>query len=127
MNLPVLIVDDDPQMRSLIRTVLSKQGFSTLEARDGASALSIVKYMDGAVSLIVSDFFMPGLDGGALAGLVKAHYPATPFLLMSSEATACDCPAADAFLAKPFPPSALVNTVRRLQKTELHREEKQCH
>jgi DNA-binding response OmpR family regulator len=126
MSLPVLVVDDDPQVRSLVRAVLSKHGFLTLEAADGMSALSTVTNMDGAIGLMVSDFSMPGLDGETLAGLVKAQFPTTPILLMSSERTSCDSVAVDAFLAKPFLPSVLADAVRRLHKKQLHSEKKQC-
>lgn len=126
MSLPVLIVDKEPQIRSLIRTVLSKHGFPILEAPDGTSALSTVKYLNGAATVIVSGFSLPGLDGAALARLVKAQFPTTPILLMSSEATPCDCLCSDAFLAKPFLPSELVNTVRRLHETHLQSGEQRC-
>lgn len=57
-DLPVLIVDDEPQVRSLIRTVLSKHGFRVVEARDALSALTAVQELDGAISLMVSDYSM---------------------------------------------------------------------
>jgi CheY-like chemotaxis protein len=97
MSLPVLIVDDDPQIRSLVRAVLSKHRFPTVEAADGLSALSTVRKMNGAIGLMVGDFSMPGLDGDALARLVKAQFPTTPILLMSSERTACESTVVDAF------------------------------
>lgn len=126
MSLPVLIVDDDPQMRSLVRAVLSKHGYFTVEAADGKSALSTVKNMDGAIGLMVCDFSMPGLDGESLADLVKAQFPLTPILLMSSERTACESVAFDAFLAKPFLPSVLADAVRRLHRKPLQGENVPC-
>jgi DNA-binding NtrC family response regulator len=114
LDLPVLLVDDEPQVRWLLRSVLTKHGFQVLEARDAMSALETVRRLDGAISLVVSDNFMPEMNGNALALIVKEQFPAIPILLMSSEATACDCVCADAFLAKPFVPSVLVDTVRRL-------------
>jgi CheY-like chemotaxis protein len=125
-ELPVLVVDDEPQLRSLIRTLLLKHGFRIVEASDGVSALSTVKKLNGAISLMVSDYSMPGMDGGALAQLVKAQFPAIPVLLMSSEAYSCDCRSGDAFLAKPFVPAILVDTVRRLYEREASTEVEQC-
>ena len=122
----LLIVDDDPQVRALVRAVLLKHGFPTVEASDGMSALSTLKSMDGAIGLMVSDFSMPGLDGEALARLVKAQFPSTPILLMSSERTACEAVSVDVFLPKPFLPSVLADAVRRLHKKQLHSEKKQC-
>ena len=126
MSLPVLIVDDDPQVRSLVRSVLSKHGFPTVEAADGMSALSTMRNMDGAIGLMVSDFSMPGLDGEALAGVVKAQFPDTPILLISGERSASESVAVDAFLAKPFLPSVLADAVRRLHRKQLHCERRQC-
>ena len=106
--------------------MLKKQGFQIREGVDGIAALSAVREMDGAISLIVTDNFMPGLHGAALARHVKAQFPAIPILLMSSELTQCDGHCGDAFLPKPFIPSVLVDTVRRLHKTQPRREEVQC-
>jgi CheY-like chemotaxis protein len=122
LDLPVLLVDDEPQVRTLIRVFLSKQGFRVVEAGNGATALTTLKQLDGAVSLVVSDYSMRVLDGATLARRVKDQFPAIPVLLMSSDANACDCLSADAFLAKPFVPALLVETVHHL----LARKEKQC-
>lgn len=126
-NWPVLIVDDEPQVRSLIRTVLSKHDFRIVEARDGVSALSTVLDLDGAIGLMVTDYFMPGIDGLHLSKQVKLLFPGVPILLVSGEAFIDgDNFPADAFLAKPFLPSTLVDTVRRLYKKESPREQDQC-
>lgn len=117
-DLPVLLVDDEPQVRQLIRAVLSKHGFRIREACDGASALSALQELDGAFSLMVTDYSMPGVNGDTLASRVKERFPAIPVLLMSSDASASDCLCADAFLAKPFLPSVLVDTVRCLARKE---------
>jgi len=126
MSLPVLIVDKEPQLRSLIRAVLSKYGFPTLEAQDGVSALTMVKRLGGAVTLIVSSISMPGLDGAALARLVKVQFPNTPVLLMFSGATDSDDLLADAFLPKPFAPPVLADAVRRLHTKQIQSENVQC-
>src|SRR5580700_11689297 len=120
-HLPVLIGDDEPQMRSLMRAVLSKAGFQVLEAANGARALSTVQAHNGAISIMVSDYFMPGMNGGTLAGHVKEQFPTIPILLVSSDANACDCLSGDAFLAKPFVPSVLIDAVRRLLPQESFR------
>lgn len=125
-NLPVLIADEEPQVRSLIRAVLSKYGFPAVEACDGVSALSTVLDLDGAIGLLVTDYSLPGMDGLNLARLVKTLYPALPILLVSSEAFEGDCLPGDGFLAKPFVPSELVVSVRRLYKTPPEQEREQC-
>lgn len=95
MNCPILIVDDDSQIRSLIGAVLRKHGFQIREAVDGVAGLSAVREMEGAISLLVTDHFMPGLDGAALARHVKALFPTIPVILMSSEPMQCDDHCAD--------------------------------
>lgn len=125
-NWPVLIADDEPQVRSLIRAVLSKHGFRIIEACDGVSALSTVLDLDGAVGLLVTDYSMPGIDGLNLARLLKTLYPAIPILLVSSEAFEGDCLAGDGFLGKPFVVSVLVDSVRRLYRTPPPQEHEQC-
>jgi DNA-binding response OmpR family regulator len=125
-DLPVLIVDDEPQVRSLIRTVLTKHGFRVLEARDGSSALSTVLDLDGAIGLLVTDYSMPGIDGLNLARLLRTQYPAVPILLVSSEAFEGDSLPGDAFLAKPFMPAVLVETARTLHKAQPQQENEQC-
>src|ERR1017187_8580386 len=108
---PILLVDDEPQARSLIRAILSKHGFRTVEAGDGTRALSTIQNLNGAISLMVSDYSMPGLDGAPLANRVKEQFPAIPILLVSSDANVCDCLSGDALLRKPFVPAVLVDTV----------------
>ena len=125
-NLPVLIADDEPQVRSLIRTVLAKHGFRVIEACDGVSALSTVLDLDGAIGILVTDYSMPGIDGLNLARLLKMLYPAMPILTVSSEALEADCLPGDGFLAKPFVVSVLVDSVRRLYRTPPPQEHEQC-
>lgn len=115
-HLPVLVVDDVPQLRLLVRAVLTKRGFQVLEASDGANALTTVEESAGGVSLIITDFHMPRLNGGQLAQLVKARFPTIPILLISTDTCESDYSSVDAFLAKPFMPSALVHTVHRLMQ-----------
>ena len=113
---PILVVDGDSQVRSLIRAILSKHGFPSVEACEGMSGLSTIQDMDGAISLIVSGLSMPGLDGAAFARLVKTQFPNIPILLISGGTTGWDCLPGDAFLAKPFTPGALAEAVHRLYK-----------
>ena len=122
MFLPVLIVEGDPQLRSLIRVVLSRAGFRVLETGDGVSALSKVQDLGGEIGVVVSSYSVPQMDGAALASRVKEAFPQIPIVLLSCEANAPYCVGGDVFLSKPFPPSLLVATVHRL----FGMEAKQC-
>jgi two-component system OmpR family response regulator len=110
----VLIVDDEPQVRSLIRAVLSKNGFLTVEAKDGIAALSTVQDLGDAIDVIICDYSLPGRNGATLAVLVKSLFPALPIILTSNGPAEVDGLPIDAYLPKPFAPAELRDTVRRL-------------
>ena len=82
MNLPVLVVGNEPQLRSLIRAILSKKGFPILEAQDGVTALASIQDLGGALTVIVSTFSMSEINGDAFARQVKAQFPDTSILQM---------------------------------------------
>ena len=118
----ILLVEDEPQVRSLIRTVLSKQGFRVIEKDNGLSALLTVQDLDGAIGLMITEYSLPGMGGANLASRMKEQFPTVPVLLMSSGPNSCDCTSGMAFLSKPFVPSELLETIRRL----LAGQETQC-
>ena len=112
----VLMVDDEPQVRLLVREVLARQGVGVVEARDSAGALSLLQTLSGTVGLVIGDYRMPGMNGATLARQVKEQFPTVPVLMVSSAAYASECAVADGFLAKPFAPDDLVEAVRRLAR-----------
>jgi len=111
---PIVLADDEPQVRALLRFILSHNAFQVLEAEDGLEALLLVRQLSGKISLFVSDARMPKLDGVTLCKQVKQQFPSIPVLLISGNAEACEWDAGDAFLRKPFHPDALVGVVRDL-------------
>jgi signal transduction histidine kinase/CheY-like chemotaxis protein len=60
-EIPVMVVDDDPMTREMLRRILSKRGWSVTEAADGSDALSVLGSTRPAVVLL--DLMMPGMDG----------------------------------------------------------------
>jgi signal transduction histidine kinase/CheY-like chemotaxis protein len=60
-EIPVMVVDDDPMTREMLRRILSKRGWSVTEAADGSDALSVLGRTRPAVVLL--DLMMPGMDG----------------------------------------------------------------
>jgi signal transduction histidine kinase/CheY-like chemotaxis protein len=60
-EVPVMVVDDDPMTREMLRRILSKRGWSVTEAADGSDALSVLGRTQPAV--VVLDLMMPGMDG----------------------------------------------------------------
>ncbi|RTL58100.1 MAG: response regulator [Rhodocyclaceae bacterium] len=82
----VLLVEDDPEVRKVVRLQLTGLGYPVLEASDGDEALSIVENVED-VGIIVSDVVMPGrIDGRALAETVRATRPRIFIVLMSGYA-----------------------------------------
>ena len=115
-HLPVLIVDDEPQIRSLVSHILSRQGFQVVEAANGRAALSTLHTLSGAVGLVISDITMPGLGGAALSRRIKESFPKIPVLLLSANPGPDDLAAGDAFLWKPFTQSALLREIGKLME-----------
>jgi DNA-binding response OmpR family regulator len=116
----VLVADDDPQMRRLIRGVLQRDGFDVVEAGDGLDALELVQ--QGGVDLVILDLDMPRLDGlGVLEELrAQVRTACLPVIVLTahhgeSEEKALDLGAHD-FLSKPVQTRSLVARVRAVLK-----------
>ena len=114
----VLIVDDDPAIREVVRFALARAGFETLEAGDGAAGLAAAR--GSLPDLIVLDVMLPELDGTALCRALRASggaAAAIPVLFLSSRDDEVDRVVGleiggDDYLAKPFSPRELVARVR---------------
>lgn len=70
----LLIVDDEPQVRKLLETLLQHEGYQTLSASNGEEALQLVAQQPP--DLILLDIMMPGMDGYEVASQLKGN-PAT--------------------------------------------------
>jgi CheY-like chemotaxis protein len=78
----ILIVDDELILRTLMADILNRHDYQTIVAEDGIEALHILE-TDHAFSLIISDVFMPRMDGIALYEELQQHYPDIPVLMTS--------------------------------------------
>jgi DNA-binding response OmpR family regulator len=104
----ILIVDDDPDLRTLVTTILENQGYSMLEAGDGLDAIALLE-RGPAPNLIITDVDMPRMDGWELVRTVRAR-PATamtPVIFLSVHDTSADRVlgyrlGADDYLPKPI-------------------------
>ena len=115
----ILLVEDDPVVRHVVRLLLELEGDVVLEAKDGDEALTILAGHDGGLDLLLTDVMMPGLSGAEVCERVRAGRPGLPTLFISGfypEAVFPDqrLPEASAFLAKPFMPEDLVEAVEDL-------------
>jgi len=116
----ILLADDDPQMRRLIKSVLQREGFEVVEAADGLDALEAVER--GRIDLVILDLEMPRLDGlGVLEELrTQMRTASLPVIVLTaqhgeSEEKALDLGAQD-YLTKPVQTRSLVARVRAVLK-----------
>jgi two-component system, cell cycle sensor histidine kinase and response regulator CckA len=115
----ILVVEDEPTVRKLVRAVLEGAGYVVLEASYGPEALATVTRHPNEIELLLTDVRMPGMDGCDLAEKVKSLSPQTRVLYMSAytdDPRVLDASLGmdSAFLQKPFAPDALTKTVRDL-------------
>jgi CheY-like chemotaxis protein len=106
-NIQVLIAEDDPHVRGLVRDVITDLGHSTACVASGDEALSY--YAEHGADVVVSDWMMPGLDGVELCQRMRAHIgaPYTYFILLTAlgdteHRLAGIQAGADDYVAKPF-------------------------
>jgi two-component system phosphate regulon response regulator OmpR len=112
----ILVVDDDPGMRSLLEDYLGDSGFAVLTAGDGAEMWQVLE--SGMPDAIVLDLMMPGEDGLSLARRLRSQSN-VPILMLSARGEEVDRVVglemgADDYLAKPFSPRELLARLRAL-------------
>jgi len=113
----ILAVEDEDAVRRIVRLTLESQGYTVLEARDGAEALDVAGLHDGPIELLVTDVVMPSMSGPALARILRARRPETRVIYVSGytdDAVLRHGIAAgeDRLLQKPFSPLSLLRKVR---------------
>ena len=82
----ILVVDDEPAYRELLKTTLRLEGWDVSSAADGVEGLQ--RLSDTMVDIIVSDIYMPTMDGLKFHAQVRSmpEFAATPFLFISGHA-----------------------------------------
>ncbi len=114
----ILIVDDDSNIRELIRLILKKEGFEVLEATDGEDALE--KLETSKIDLVVLDIMMPKMDGWEFCREVRSFCDMPILMLTAKGETSQKIKGfelgADDYLTKPFEPAELTARVKALLK-----------
>jgi two-component system, chemotaxis family, chemotaxis protein CheY len=114
----ILLVDDDPDMRSLTRTFLEHEGYGVFSSGDAERAAAIFRSVP-QIDLLVTDLYMPGRSGMELARELKALRSELPVLMISGglvdsvQETRLK-EEGWSFLAKPFRLPDLLSTVHRI-------------
>jgi two-component system, cell cycle response regulator len=122
----VLLVDDDPLILEVLRTILDLEEFDVTTAADGHAAIAAVER--ATPDVVVCDVMMPGIDGFEVCRRLKSS-PATgdlPVILLTArdrpeDRRAGEEAGCDAYLTKPFSPLQLIDVIRdvRLPGREL--------
>jgi CheY-like chemotaxis protein len=118
-ELRILVADDEPMVREVIRLYLLEDGHTVQTAEDGGDALK--KFQAGAFDLVLTDRAMPELSGDQLAAEVKALRPEVPVILLTGFGDLMNAegekPAGvDAIVSKPFTMASLRNAVAQVTK-----------
>jgi DNA-binding response OmpR family regulator len=110
----VLVVDDDPNLTRLLRTILRSAGFDVLTAEDGLAGLEVVK--ERSPDIIILDLKMPRMDGPEFYRELRSSGIETPVLIASAygaRAAQRELGAQGA-IEKPFDPDHVVEVVEEL-------------
>jgi two-component system cell cycle sensor histidine kinase/response regulator CckA len=114
----ILLVEDEDQVRNLVRDTLRREGYKVLDAPSAAEARRIVGAYKGPIHLLLTDVVMPKEGGRELAAGLVARRPAMKVLLMSgyTDQASGNSPLASepGFIQKPFTPAALSSKVREI-------------
>lgn len=113
----ILVVDDEPLLRTFVARVLEAERFSVLTAGHGHEALTLLEREREPVQVVITDVTMPGLGGVELAHRLARWMPPPGLILMSGYSFDAVARLAElgspAFLRKPFTAEVLLAAVRR--------------
>lgn len=128
MPVRILIVDDDPDIRDVLKLTLAEENYSVLEAEDGEQALKIIN--SKPLDLILLDYKIPKIDGRQVVQRVKSDLLLRhlPIIMVSGKRELKDKvdgldAGADDYITKPFEPKELLAHIRmNLRRTEIDLE-----
>ena len=115
----ILAVDDEPDLRSLLRILLKNKGYDVLEAASGQEAVDILR-KDPRIDLVIMDIMMPGLSGVEACAEIR-KFSTVPILFLTAKSQLADKAEAyasggDDYLAKPFSQNELLMKVESLTR-----------
>jgi two-component system, chemotaxis family, chemotaxis protein CheY len=117
----VLVVDDSATMRQQTRTLLQTNGYTVLEAGNGAEGLEAVKGAGASIGLVIVDVNMPVMNGIEMIGKLRKmdHYGKTPIFVLTTESSGNivsqgKAAGATAWIVKPFNPQILLAAVKKV-------------
>ncbi len=120
----ILIVDDDPIQRRLLKHAVERQGYSAHLAENGRAALEFLRNTSGVVNVIILDLMMPEMDGLSFLGAIRALGIETPVIVQTGQGgieTVVEAMRAGAFdfVVKPVSPERIAASVANALKVDL--------
>ena len=124
MSIKILIADDDPDIRDILKLTLSEENYETIEAANGEEALEIIR--SRPLDLALLDYKMPKMDGRQVCNLVKKDLllQHLPVIMVTGKGEVSDKiggidAGADDYVVKPFEPKELLARIRMvLRRTQ---------
>lgn len=112
----ILVVDDDPNIRELLRFYIQREGYKVIEATDGADALKLL--VANQIQLAIVDIMMPHIDGYELCEEIRQTYD-IPVLMVTAKGEIQDKEKAyaagtDDYIVKPFEPKEVLFRIKAL-------------
>ena len=122
----ILVVDDEVNMRLVLKAMLKKEGYDVETAADGLEALALLHRHD--ITACITDLRMPKLDGMGLLNRMVEEYPSIPVIIITAHGTvetAVDALKKGAldYITKPFDQEELKNVISKAVKTRVLSEE----
>ena len=121
MKKNILIVDDSESIRELVGNSLEKAGYNVLKGVNGKDGVEVLRGFDDTVSLIITDLFMPEMDGIDLIKEVRKDnvYQFVPILMLTTESQAerkleGKKAGATGWMVKPFEEGKLLRIVKKV-------------
>ena len=119
MAIKILIVDDDPDIRDVLKLTLSEENYEIIEACDGEQALNIIN--SKPLDLVLLDYKIPKIDGRHVCQLIKKDllFSHLPIIMVTGKGDISDRvggidAGADDYIVKPFEPKELLARIRMI-------------
>ena len=121
--LKILVVDDEPRMRKLVKDFLTIKGYQVIEAGDGEEAVEIF-FQQKDIALILLDVMMPKMDGWEVLKTIRLHSK-VPIIMLTARGEERDelqgfDLGVDEYISKPFSPKILVARVEAILRRSNH-------
>lgn len=118
----VLVVDDEADIRKMVKMTLTKAGYNVTDAEDGEKGISAVKAGGFNLSAIICDLAMPKVSGMEAIAYFRSQYPSVPVIVLSGTGTVDKASAlfkqgVVEFLSKPVEPDKLIAAVHKAVKS----------